>query len=185
DNQVSIWLESELPTYLWLHRVPSNRIKEHYLPFFKRVTRVVFDSSLEPLELRETLEAEPDITISDLAKARNLPVRQSIGQFLSSYDPGLLVRGLSRVEISCKEKYIGEAHALMEWQKSCLASCASNSLENISNVDFNIETADGDREVSVEIKWTYQNNGHYFRWNHRVSSETASIQACFGQPKVS
>ena len=31
EHQISVWLESDLPTYHWFHRVPEERILRSYL----------------------------------------------------------------------------------------------------------------------------------------------------------
>lgn len=48
-NQVSIWLENDLPTYYWVHRVPANRIRADYLSFIESLNsrRIVYDPSVE------------------------------------------------------------------------------------------------------------------------------------------
>ena len=86
ENQVSVWLESDLPTYHWLHRVPEMPIRKFYLSFMRTFRRVVYDSSLEGHDYSRLGWPEGDF-LQDLAYARTLPLRQSAGQFLSRFAP--------------------------------------------------------------------------------------------------
>jgi hypothetical protein len=47
ENQVSVWLESDLPTYYWTHRLPAERINTIYKNFISLCKRKVYDSSID------------------------------------------------------------------------------------------------------------------------------------------
>ena len=85
SNQVSTWLESDLPTYHWFSGVPSHRISGYFTNLLAGVRRCVYDSSVEPEDVSSLDWPQPQ-RVYDLAKARILPVRQSIGQYLSGYN---------------------------------------------------------------------------------------------------
>jgi hypothetical protein len=138
EHQVSIWLESDLPTYHWFHRVPAHRIRESYMPFLKMVRRVTFDSSLEGHAYEEISWPCPR-GARDLAEARLLHVRQSLGQFLSSYSVEMLTQGLHSITINHASGLAGEAGSLARWAKKCLV--LAGTAETLTTEIF--EKADG------------------------------------------
>ena len=124
EHQVSIWLESDLPTYHWFHRVPAQRIIESYLPFLKMVRRVTFDSSLEGHAYEEIAWPCPR-GARDLADARLLHVRQSVGQFLSSYPMEVLSGGLQSVGLRHGPRLFGEALNLAAWVRKAFGEASA------------------------------------------------------------
>lgn len=122
EDQVSIWLESDLPTYHWFHRVSSERIESQYIGFAKTCRRVIYDSGIDGYTLHNLPWPRAEI-LHDLAWARLLPLRQSLGQFLSAFEPALLVESLSEIVISYASGKQGEAENLLHWQKCCLTDC--------------------------------------------------------------
>lgn len=121
EDQVSIWLESDLPTYHWFHRVSGDRIESQYMGFAKTCRRVIYDSGIDGYALHNLPWPRAEI-LHDLAWARLLPLRQSLGQFLSAFEPALLVDKLSELVIGYASGKQGEAENLMHWQKNCLAA---------------------------------------------------------------
>jgi hypothetical protein len=90
EDQVSVWLDNDLPTYHWLHRVPVDRVHAYGKNFLQRCKRIIYDSSVEPdgyaEEVRRVTNSGPvSSRWRDLAYSRSLPFRQSIGQYLSAY----------------------------------------------------------------------------------------------------
>ena len=49
-NQVSVWLESDLPIYHWFSEVRAERVVKYFDHLLKRVHRIVFDSNIESYE---------------------------------------------------------------------------------------------------------------------------------------
>ena len=115
ENQVSIWLESDLPFYHWFHRVPAVRITDQYLPFTRRSRRVLIDSALGEAEEISKIEWPGGVVMRDLAEARVLPLRQTIGQFLSGYSPRTLVDGLEEILLEAPEGLLAEQKHLQQW----------------------------------------------------------------------
>lgn len=173
EHQVSIWLESDLPTYHWFHRVPVHRIHESYMPFLKMVQRVTFDSSLEGHAYEEISWPCPR-GARDLAEARLLHVRQSLGQFLSSYTIEMLFQDLQSITIKHAVGLAGEAGSLARWVKNCFeGACPTKSLSiKIS------EQPDG-----FCMKWVFNGSSKFLmELNHELC--VGRIRANFGQGPV-
>jgi hypothetical protein len=182
ENQVSIWLENDLPVYHWLHRVPARRIEEFYLPYLKLCTRVIYDSCVEGPDYAKVKWPRPEV-VMDLAYARLLPVRQSIGQFLSSYPPETLVDGLLRVECRYEPGADGEAANLLRWQEDCLEKCA-HAGEGFDEIAFGTRPLDGASPDSLEVEWQYDDGSKKFLWIHSKTDDNARIRANFGKGQV-
>ncbi|MFP4673684.1 MAG: glucose-6-phosphate dehydrogenase assembly protein OpcA [Opitutales bacterium] len=125
-NQVSVWLEPDLPVYHWFSQVPPKRIRAYFNNLLPGVRRTIYDSSVEGGTLDDLEWPEPD-RVRDLAQARLLPVRQALGQFLSAYPPGQLVEGLREVTVRHEQGLTGEGMRLLEWVRGSLEACARNA----------------------------------------------------------
>jgi len=175
SSQVSIWLENDLPTYHWFNRIPAERITQMHMDFVKRCRRVVFDSSIESEDGNDlgSVKWPRKDQVIDLAWARLLPVRQSLGQFFSSYEPAKLVDGLQKVEARGVPVMHGEAAALLRWCQECLARCTSERLE----VEFSrAECNDGH---CLELEWTFR-DGRHLLWTHQSEGAGANLSVDFG-----
>ncbi len=126
ENQVSTWLESDLPLYLWLHKASIRRLIKSFSTFFKASRRVVYDYSLEG-DTYNKIKWPDYVTVRDLSYSRTLPMRQSIGQFISAYPPEVLVKGLEKVEIRYIAEREGEGRELLAWHRSSFDACAKQS----------------------------------------------------------
>ncbi len=175
-NQVSVWLEGDLPTYFWVHRVPANRIREHYLPFFKMVKRVVFDSSIDGDSLGK-VDWPTGCKVQDLARARTLPIRQSLGQFLSGFAPQALTKDLVEVRIEHCPAMIGEAEEVLRWTKACLAVCD----ERQTTVQFKREKSATDDcgELALRLDWKY-GDGRFLCLCVQAGEGVAQLEYDFG-----
>lgn len=122
EHQVSIWLESDLPTYHWFHRLPVDRIMECYMPFLKMVTRATYDSSLEGSDDLSGIQWPCPRGARDLADARLLHLRQGLGQALSSVHVEALLGGLGKVQTIHGPGLAGEARSLDKWISQCLGA---------------------------------------------------------------
>jgi hypothetical protein len=182
ENQVMVWLENDLPVYHWLHRVPARRIEEIYLPYLKLCTRVVYDSCVEGADYAKTPWPKPDV-VMDLAYARLLPTRQSIGQFLSSYDPAALAEGLARVECRYTLGAEGEAANLLHWQQECLDHCEKPG-EHCDDVVFAVKPLGADSANEIEVEWQYEGGQKSFLWAHAKNCDGTLIKADFGKGPV-
>jgi len=181
-NQVSIWLESDLPIYYWFHRIPAKSVRDNYLPLTKNARRIVYDSSIEDNEFN-TFEWPDPKRARCLASARVLPLRQSTGQFLSAYPEDILIDGLYEVTVSYADGFLGEAEKLSRWVSECVKACADR-IGYKTPIDFITQPVEIGARASLELEWGYSNK-KFFRWTHRETSQTGSIQADFGKGKIS
>ena len=156
EHQVSVWLESDLPTYHWFHRLPADRIRESYMPFLKMVTRVTYDSSLEGTGDMCRIEWPCPRGARDLAETRLLHVRQGLGQLLSGFPVETLVSNLSDIVILHGSEMSGEARGLANWLKDCL-HCADQ------NQTIDIKREASDALSGLECLWTYSGSGKAIR----------------------
>jgi hypothetical protein len=178
-NQVSVWLEGDLPTYHWFCRVPARRIREHYMEFLKLVRKVVINGSIDDPELLNMPWPE-NCQCVDLAKARTLPLRQALGQFLSRFPVADLSNGLERVVVTHCPSFSGEAMALLEWQKLCLGM--SNEA-NASTCEFSTrEQAGGCEQLALCIDWQYAND-HFLVMAMGENNGSACLAYDFGHGK--
>ncbi len=111
----------------------------------------------------------------DLAFARLLPVRQTIGQFLSAYAPAKIVDGLSAVTLSHQPAAAAEARVLAKWLQGRLADCGAKDI----TVELR-ERADG---VSFELDFSYTNTYH-FHWRGDLAHGSGHFEADFGTGKT-
>lgn len=175
ESQVTVWLESDLPVYVWMHGVDLDEA-DRYSTLVRSARRVVFDSSLLRQEGVAAIVGKCS-PARDLAQSRILPVRQALGQFLSAYEPEVLVRGLQRVVVRHAPSRIGEARHLMLWMRDRLDEIALRHGRR-ADADFRVqETPDCDTCLSTE--WTYADGGS-FRWDHAASGSGAHIAADIG-----
>ncbi len=182
SNQVSIWLEGDLPTYHWFSGVPAHRIEKYFDNLLIGVRRCVYDSSIEPDDFSEIKWPDPQ-RVRDLAMARLLPVRQSIGQFLSGYEIEGLCRGLKRVTVKHCSSMSGEAMRLMEWVKSCLCDCDKCELCAAMRSEFVIEPCSCEDESCVlSLEWSYDDE-RYLKWRKLADGSRGEIDAYLGKSK--
>jgi hypothetical protein len=178
-NQVSVWLEGDLPTYHWFCGVPAKRIKEHYLDFLRLVQKVVINRSLEDPDLL-TVPWPEHCRCVDLANARTLPIRQALGQFLSRFPLVDLCRGLLSVQVSHCPAFYGEAMALLEWQQHCLDMDATDSSRSCQFTTR--EMPKSCAEVALRIDWRYENE-HFLVMAMGEHNGTACLAYDFGAVK--
>ncbi|MGJ8652897.1 MAG: glucose-6-phosphate dehydrogenase assembly protein OpcA [Opitutaceae bacterium] len=182
SNQVSVWLEPDLPTYHWFSGVPRQRIETYYDNLLVGVRRCVYDSSIEEDDFLE-LAWPASVRISDLATARLLPVRQAIGQFLSGYEIESLCSGLESVLVAHCETMSGEGHRLMEWIKDCLGECSKFDGYSAKDSQFIVGGAgelDDECVLTLELKYS---DDRYFKWRKFSDGSMGEIQAYLGKTR--
>ena len=182
SNQVSVWLEGDLPTYHWFSEVPVHRVESYFGNLLLGVRRIVYDSSIEPDAFNQIEWPQPD-RVQDLAFARLLPVRQSVGQFLSGYKIEDLCRGLQRVMIKHCPSMKGEAVRLMEWVKACLCDCEQCELCTALHSQFTIELCGSqDEGCALSLEWFYSDD-RYFKWRKLDDGARGEIDAFLGKTR--
>lgn len=187
-NQVSIWIESDLPLYHWFHRVPPEQIRLYSKGLLKGVRGCIYDSSIEPDEFRAMAWTD-SVRVGDLAMARLLPVRQALGQYLSGYSIELLCRGLRRVNIRHAESHRGEAAGLLAWIKDCLSDChkcqdaspSSSAKKKCPALEAEYDLGQCEAaDCLLSVDFLYQDH-RYFRWRMLKGCHLARIEADLGK----
>ena len=170
QSLVSTWLEADLPAYLWCHRVDADALRP-WIALAPRFTRVIADRSIEGEDFFSLPWPRPE-SVRDLSIARCLPVRQALGQFLSSHTPADLVRGLRNVTVSHGDGRAGEARGLSGWMHGCLTACAEASrLPLAATFTVNPTCVAGS---CIAVEWSYD-NGNHFAWEHAEQGARASV----------
>jgi len=187
-NQVSVWLESDLPTYHWFNRVPAEQIRGYFDNLLVGARRCIYDSSIEP-EAIETLDWPDPDRVGDLAAARLLPVRQAIGQYLSGYPIEQLCHGLQSVQICHEASMSGEGRHLIGWIKACLRDCDKcedpssrcYAEASCSALKAHYELSEcGEDGCSLSLEFIYK-QGQHFLWKKLNDRNCALIEASIGK----
>lgn len=173
-NQVSVWLESDLPTYHWFSQVRKERVVKYFDNLLKRVHRIIFDSNIEPEEIRN-LDWPVPSKVVDLAKARLLPIRQAIGQYLSSYSMDMLTDHLESIQVGYSEERKGEAFYFIHWLQTCLSAGTErlvngtlSQLDSASEADFSFTVRyGGDRS----IHWVQNKKSSISQLTHNLGGD--------------
>ncbi|MEX0324626.1 MAG: glucose-6-phosphate dehydrogenase assembly protein OpcA [Puniceicoccaceae bacterium] len=176
ENQVSIWLESDLPTYHWFHRVPADRISQHYLGFIERCRRVIFDGEIEG-DAYDAIDWPDSRRIKDLAYARTLPLRQHMGQFISRFPPRELIEGLQSLRFQYHKGMRRTVLQMLKWHRNALEKCFPRPAD-IDSVVFAFEQLVEEGSSScMRIEWSYANPQHFLSCRYDVSLRSGLIQA--------
>ncbi|GEM_PF-98071 len=176
EDQVSIWLEGDLPVYYRVHRVPTEIVRGRYLPFLRSCSRVVYDSAVDGSFLEELPWPRPGI-LRDLAWARILPLRQSLGNFLSGFDPGAIVSDLRSCRVRASAARWNEAQNLMCWMWGGVEACRAAVGADHPFPEFEIERLPESEGSSIEIAWRYTDGNRFFRWRHNAESRVSILSA--------
>ncbi len=154
EDQISIFLESDLPTYYWPYRFDSPENLSQYQSFFKNVNRVVLDTSVESYSVDQLTIPERS-KLHDLAFARTLSLRQSIGQFFSAFPVECIVDGLTSVVIETPVAYEAEMQCLLVWIQGVLQDCDNCEDESSSTVAY--ECAAEEQFEYPRLRFAYSN----------------------------
>lgn len=178
-NQVSIWTEEDLPTYHWFSGVPAKRIETYFDDLLIGVRRCVFDSSVESEDLSQ-LSWPNRNRVKDLAKARLLPARQAIGQYMSGYGIESLCEGLKAVQVRHSASTSGEGRGLLEWVQACFAECdGCPECQSLKAVFSVTESAAAD-PCSLELEFAY-NDDRYLKCRKFKDGSRGEIAASLGK----
>lgn len=182
SNQVSVWLEPDLPTYHWFCGVPGRRIEEYFDHLLVGVRRSIYDSSYEGEDLSLLNWPEPG-RVGDLAMARLLPVRQAIGQFLSGYEILDLCGGLETVTVRHSDELAGEGMRLLQWIRDCFSDCHQCEQCEAEAAKYEIKVFDeADTKCSLSLEFSYKDE-RYFKWCKFREGAMAEIEASLGKSK--
>lgn len=177
EDQLSLWVHSDLPLYYWFHRVPAQAVQDNYLPMLRSASTIVYDSHLEGDSYRKIQWPNPS-RVSDIADSKVLPLRQCIGRFLGSYDSSLMAEGLKEVRVFYAPKHHSEASSLLRWQKECLAECGAKG------VSFVLKDQAWPGGGTLAIEWEYSEGNKAFTWSYNRETLTSRFEADWGQGPI-
>lgn len=172
EDQVSICLSTDLPLYYWAHRFSNSGKLADYTYLLTRAKRVLIDSAIAPADALTYPWPNP-AALRDLVYSRLLPLRQTVGQFLARYEPGVLAEGLQTVTVGHAEKLSAEARVTLGWLRRRLCECGAK----MDEIKFRGEPAAG---CSLSIRFDYADPKKFFRWNGDLGKKHALFEANFG-----
>jgi glucose-6-phosphate dehydrogenase assembly protein OpcA len=175
ENQVSVCLSTDLPLYYWAHRFSASGRLADYRYLLCRAKRVLLDSAVAPEDALTYPWPNP-AGVRDLVYSRLLPVRQSLGQFLSVYSPAQLVTGLKAVTIGHEGALAAEGRVLNNWLQRRLAACGVA----VATVAFSTGPLAGQAARGLTVRFDYADTGRLFRWAGDVANGPALFEADFG-----
>lgn len=170
ENQVSICLSTDLPLYYWAHRFSASSKLADYNYLLTRARRVLIDSAVAPDDALTYPWPHPG-ALRDLAFARLLPVRQSLGQFLSRYPMNVLCEGLAAVTLTHAPQWKAEARVLLDWLRDRIGECGRNEAV------YALEARDGQ---GLAVGFRYAGGAKRFSWTGDLATGHAWFDADFG-----
>jgi hypothetical protein len=173
ESQVSICLSTDLPLYYWAHRFSANSKLADYQYLLTRAKRVLIDSSISPEDSLTYPWPRPE-ALRDLVHARLLPVRQSLGQFLSRYPMDALCGDLRTVALSHDAPHAAEARVLLQWLKDRIGKCGKNQAA------FTLTPLGAGATGSFVLTFAYAGGKKSFAWTGDLARGTAQFEADFG-----
>lgn len=179
EDQVSVCLSTDLPLYYWAHRFSSCAKLDTYQYLLRQSKRVMFDSGIAPPDALAYQWPRPE-AVRDLVHARLLPVRQSLGQFLSAFSPTLLLAGLRGVTVSHAPSVAAEGRVLLEWFRQRLIQCDPAA----ASLAYAVQGLAPGTSTSFDVVFDYANEQR-FRWRGALAQGTARIEAVYGCEKIS
>ncbi len=176
ENQVSVCLSTDLPLYYWAHRFSSSGRLNDYQYLLGRSKRVMFDTALVEAAAATFPWPKPE-AVRDLVYARLLPIRQTIGQFLSGYSAETLAKNLRSVSVGYGAELGAEGRVLLAWTKERLLACGAGK-----DVVFASAALDC-KPRSFEMHFEYADKKR-FDWRGDLVQGNAHFEAELGSGKV-
>jgi len=175
ENQVSICLSTDLPLYYWAHRFSASGRLADYRYLLSRAKRVLLDSAIAPADAMTYPWPNP-AAIRDLAYSRMLPIRQSIGQFLSAYAPAAIVAGLVGVTVRHAPALAAEGRVARSWLEQRLGECGLAPGAAV----FHLEPAPDATGEGLALRFAYKDSVRHFSWSGDLRTGQAHFEADFG-----
>lgn len=172
DSQISTWLEPDLPVFYWLHGVPPETACSH-TQFLKYCSRVIYDSAVEGGRCSTHAWPKPK-QAQDLARARTLPWRQSIGQILAAYPPEVLIDGLQHIRVRHDSALQAEAGNLLLWVQKSLRGCYKASGRK-QGMEVQCDLQPSEKANIITVDWSYSDAPRHFQWSHAYNSKTGCL----------
>ena len=173
ESQVSICLSTDLPLYYWAHRFTASSKLADYHYLLTRAKRVLIDSSIAPDDALTYPWPQPE-ALRDLVHARLLPVRQSLGQFLSRYPMDALCEGLQTVTVRHDAAHLAEGRVLLKWLQDRIGQCGKNQAA------FSLAPLDAGEAGSLAVIFVYAGGKKSFAWKSDLGRGSALFEADFG-----
>ena len=171
ENQVSICLSTDLPIYYWAHRFADTSRMADYRYLLTRARRVLIDSSIAPSDALTYAWPRRE-NLRDLVYARLLPVRQSLGQFLSRYPTSTLREGLLGVAVGYGAAFSAEGRVLLQWLRDRMGQCGE------TNAVYSLVASTVTSAETLLVNFKYS-DGKSFAWHGDVASGAAVFTTVF------
>jgi glucose-6-phosphate dehydrogenase assembly protein OpcA len=172
ESQVSICLSTDLPLYYWAHRFSESAKLADYRYLLGTARRILLDSATAPDDAFSYAWPHPE-NVRDLALARLLPVRQSIGQFLGRYPVAALGSGLRAITLGHGAGVGSEARALLSWIRQRIGACGATS----EAVEISQPADMAPRAFLLRFAYGDKRS---FQWKADVATAHACFDADFG-----
>ncbi|HWA09277.1 MAG TPA: glucose-6-phosphate dehydrogenase assembly protein OpcA [Opitutaceae bacterium] len=173
ESQVSTCLSTDLPLYYWAHRFSASARLADYHYLLSRAKRVMIDSAIAPADTFTYPWPNPK-ALRDLVYSRLLPVRQTVGQFLSGYAPDALVGSLKCVTVAHTAALAAEGRVTLAWLQRRLGECGADE----AGTPFALQSLPaGGPDGRLAITFDYADAGKFFRWNGNLAAKQATFEA--------
>ncbi len=177
ESQVSICLSTDLPIYYWVNKFTDASRLVDYRYLLTTAKRVLVDSAFPPTNAGGYPFPVPEI-VRDLAYARLLLARRSIGQFLGRYPVGVLAPGLRSIRLAHGARVQAEAVVLLSWLKERVAACGADS--------ETVEIVAGDPAAPGAFSVSFAYDDHrFFSWRADLDLGHAVFEADLGSGRNS
>ncbi len=176
ESQVSVCLSTDLPLYYWPHRFAHSSRLADYPYLLTRSRRVLIDSATSPQGTAGFPWPRPE-AVRDLAYARLLPVRQSIGQFLSRYPMAGLCEGLRSVTLAHGSACAAEARVLIDWVRDRLSQSGPNGAA------FAVSEPADLAPDALALGFAYDGS-KFFSWTGNLAERHALFEADLGNGRT-
>lgn len=177
-DQLSLWLESDLPIHHWFHRVPAAGITEHYLDHLRRASRILIDRQVDGEAYDQVAWPDPK-RVRDLATARMLPWRQNLGHFLGAFPPEILVDRLQAVQVAHLPGLAAEARCLQSWLRRGVEACQRQAKTN--GLVLFACAPQATAEADLSVRWSYGVEDRFLNWSYRFETRHGTINGNLGQ----
>lgn len=175
EDQVSVIVEADLPVNYWIHRMSQVRSIAGYRWLLGHARRCVLDTAVCVPEAAGFPWPRPD-GFRNLAYSRLLPVRQSLGQYLSGIAPGEIVRGLASVTVRHGPGFGAEAGVLLAWTCDRLKACGM-----AAGPAFSLAPAAAGEPASLGFDLAYA-DGRRFSWRANFARGCARFESTLSGP---
>jgi hypothetical protein len=172
ESQVSICLSTDLPLYYWAHRFTTAAKLADYQYLLTSAKRVLVDSATAPADALTFTWPRPE-NVRDLAYARLLPVRQSIGQFLSRYPAKAIGEGLEKIVLGHGSELAAEAKVFLGWLQDRVVACGGPRDAG------SLAAQPGLGPRAFALVFTY-GSGKSFSWTADIAEGHSAFDADFG-----